>query len=100
MCNFALISLKVFELRFLENTVLRKMSGPGRENVEGEGKDCVMRKFTSCVLQQIVAHNCDEIKINAYSAQRIRVRSYKTLINLSLCTEKKHGLSTKIFVGA
>ena len=48
-------------LRVLENRVLRRISGPKRDEVEDSTKDYIMREF---ILFLIKKQSCDQIKKN------------------------------------
>jgi hypothetical protein len=40
-------------LRVFENRVLRRITGPKRDEVTGVGENCVMRSFITCTLCQV-----------------------------------------------
>jgi hypothetical protein len=40
-------------LRVVENRVLRKVFGPKRDEVSGEGENCVTRSFVICTFHQV-----------------------------------------------
>jgi hypothetical protein len=39
-------------LRVFENRVLRRLFGPKRDEVTGEGENCITRRFMICTLDQ------------------------------------------------
>jgi hypothetical protein len=41
-------------LRFFENRVLRRIFGPKSEEGQEDGEDCIMRRFITCKLHQIL----------------------------------------------
>jgi hypothetical protein len=40
-------------LRMFENRVLRRIFGSQREEVAGDGRNCIMRSFITCTLPQV-----------------------------------------------
>jgi hypothetical protein len=40
-------------LRVFENRVLRRIFGPKRDEVTGNGENCIMRSFVICILRQV-----------------------------------------------
>jgi hypothetical protein len=40
-------------LRVFENRMLRRIFGPKRDEVTGEGENCIMRSFVICTLHEV-----------------------------------------------
>jgi hypothetical protein len=40
-------------LRVFENRVLRRIFGPKRDEVTGNGENCIMGRFVICTLRQV-----------------------------------------------
>jgi hypothetical protein len=52
--KLCLLSLwEEYRLRVFENTVLRRIFGPKRDEDTGGWKNCIMRSFITCILLEV-----------------------------------------------
>jgi hypothetical protein len=51
--TFSLILREGHKLRVVEKSVLRRISGPERDDIEEAGEKCIMSSFINCTLRQM-----------------------------------------------